>query len=132
MRSPHRSKGATQSGRYAVPSRRAADPPGAARVKLCGFPTDFDDRSDLCLDRPGFDALRRPDILDRNADGFVVRDLVCIFAARPLAGYHLGNLRDIAITQDTFAQRDLQVSGVFETIGTTIDHALSSARDGRA
>src|ERR1700722_8715004 len=102
MRSPHGSKGATQSGRYAVPStaapRQAAEHPRAIRLKLCGFRADFDDRSDLRLDRPGVDALRRPDILDRNADGFVVRDLVCIFAARPLAGYHLGNLRDIAIT----------------------------------
>src|ERR1700730_15583521 len=77
---------------------------------------DVEQRPDLRFDCTGFDPLRGKDVLDRNADRFVIGDLVFIDSTLVPTGDHFGDLRHLALTQDAFAERDLQVPGVFEAI----------------
>src|SRR5262249_41087539 len=102
-----------------VESRRSAliwVMPNAAS-DLNGAAADFDERPDLRLDRAGLDALRGPEVLDRNADRFVIGDLVRAFTPWAPAGDHLGDLRHVGLAQGAFAERNLQVAGVREAVG---------------
>src|SRR5262249_58759713 len=92
----------------------------------CGSKTnrvaaDFEHGSDSGRNGTGFDPLCGPKVLDRNADRFVVGDLLRRLTPGALPGDDLGDLRHVAFSQDTFAEWDLEVASVLETVGAAID-----------
>src|ERR1700674_2221008 len=85
---------------------------------------DVEHRPDLRFDCTGFDLLRGKDVLDRNGDRSVIADLVLIDPTLAQTGDHSRDLRHLALTQDAFAERNLQVPGMFEAIGAAVDYAV--------
>src|SRR3982074_2204518 len=90
--------------------------PSLVRSSLTRLPADFKNRPDVRRDRAGFDPLGGLDILNGHADRFVISDLICILTTGTLAGDHLRDLRYLALSQDAFAERNLQVAGMLEAI----------------
>src|SRR5262252_2204659 len=97
------------------------------RSKMNRVAADFEHRSDPGRNGPGFDPLCGPKVLDRNADRLVVGDLLRSLAPGALPGDDLGDLGHIAVVQDAFAERDLEVPGMLEAVGAAIDDAFASA-----
>ena len=54
----------------------------------------------------------------------VIGDLVRIDPTLAPTGDHLRDLRHLALTQDAFGERNLQVPGMFEAVGAAVDYAV--------
>src|SRR4051812_14108152 len=127
-----RSRAAPAATRRCAPKRVPAPRvmlPSLVRSSLTRLPADFKNRPDLRRDRAGFDPLGGPDILNGHADRFVISDLRCILTTGTLAGDDLRYLRDLALSQDAFAERNLQVAGMLKAISPAVDDAFGRARD---
>src|ERR1700748_2449662 len=93
---------------------------------------DFEYRSDAGRNGAGFDPLCGAKVLDRDADRLVVRNLPRTLAARASPGGDLGNLGHVAVAEDPFPERDLEVAGVLEAVGAAVNDAFVGAPNGLA